>query len=163
MVEGPENNANSHNLAVELLLKGSKGASKMASEALLDQRERAAKLLQSRPAAGADGVEAIFRYLWHSDLRDSATLPGFHIPHTISIKLHEFDSWIFSGFHGEIQRKRRDDVTISAIEEHFSQAVGASGVAAILIDPLHLNGKQHIFEAPLEVQHFSCRFGLPTS
>ena len=112
----------------------------MAQDSLPAQRANALKTLHEKPAVGPAGIDAVFRYLWRTNPRDSATPPDFHIPHTISIKFHELDCWIYSGLHGDIKRKRKDQISISSLEEVFSSSVGASGIAAALIDPTSLNG-----------------------
>lgn len=119
----------------------------MAHENLPAQRANALQLLHEKPAVGSAGIEAIFRYLWRSNPSDSATLAGFHIPHTISIKLHEFEYWIYSGPSGEIKRKRKEQVSIPLLEEVFASSVGASGIAAVLVDSFELNGTSFRFHA----------------
>ena len=109
---------------------------------MTERREKALKMLHDRPVAGPDGIDSIYRYLWRSEPGDSTTLPSFHIPHTITLKVHELDCWIYSDAHGVIKRKQKTAVTISAVEEQLLSGIGASGIAAVFIDASTINGMQ---------------------
>jgi hypothetical protein len=107
------------------------------------ERLEATELLAKYPLGGQKGVHSIFRYLWRErPVGHSVSLAPFHIPHTVTFKAYELDAWIYTDAQCKVKRKAQSNVTISELEDVFSRSIGATGLAACLIDSSRQNGER---------------------